>query len=214
MKTLPETETWLQLAPWGKYAHTHGEQNVNPESAARLVKKFHSLKSWIFRHFSSDIKIYIGHPDDPQFAGRHGHTNQQSFGKIKDIKADEEGLWVLIDWTKEGKALVDNGFYRFLSPRWKMSSSDGMAFELEELISVGLTNTPNLPNKPIPATRNVRLTAQTLQLASNRLHKKSIHDFITLVNERMKKTGEDYMTAWTHTKNNHPVHLYFSPQNT
>jgi len=206
------TETWLQLAPLGKFPHSHGEQNISKESAERLVKKFNSITARFFRHFQQ-IPIYIGHPDDPQFAGRHGHTNKQTFGIVKDIKLDEEGLWVLIDWTKEGKALVDNGFYRFLSPRWKMSSPNGISFELEELVSVGLTNSPNLPNKPLPATRNIRLTPHTLQLASKRLHKRNIHDFITLVNERMKKTGEDYMTAWSYIKQNHPLQSYFAAQN-
>ena len=142
-----ETNHWLKLVEYGDYPHADGVQHVTRDAAFEMQKKFRSLRSRFARKFSG-VPIYIGHPDDRRFAHLPGHNDTRSYAWIQDIEAREDGIWILPKWSSAGKEIIKNAFFKFLSPRWEMKCHDGQLIPIR-LISVGLTNNPNIPGEAI-----------------------------------------------------------------
>jgi phage I-like protein len=93
--------------------------------------------------------VYIGHPDDPGFAGNSGHDDTRAYAWIADMQDRNDGLYVLPRWSQAGRELLANAFYKFLSPRWAMRHLEADIYEPVRLISIGLTNQPNIPGEAI-----------------------------------------------------------------
>jgi hypothetical protein len=138
----------IKIVEYGEHPHPKGLQRVNHDVALRLVGAFHSLRGLLARRFGG-LPVYVGHPDDPEFAGKAGHADTRAHGWIHELEAREDGLYGRIRWAKSGRELVENENYRFFSPRWLMKDIGGGVFEPVRLISVGLTNTPNIPGEAI-----------------------------------------------------------------
>ena len=152
---------WLCLAAFGEYTHSCGVQCLSRESAETMLRAFNSLRSRLERAFAG-VPIYIGHPDDAQFLGEPGHTDTRAYGWIRELKIENNALWMLPKWSKAGREILENAFYKYLSPRWAMRHIEGRRYEPVKLISVGLTNTPNIQGDaianeaPAPAVASVR----------------------------------------------------------
>jgi hypothetical protein len=127
-------------------------QVVSREVAERLVKRFHSLKAKLARRFGG-LPIYVGHPDDPSAHEMEVTADTRAYAWIVDMEARDEALWILSRWSRSGKEVLANAFYKFLSPRWLLRKTGAGRFEPEELVSVGLTNSPNIPGEPIANCR-------------------------------------------------------------
>ncbi|MDR1255772.1 MAG: phage protease [Puniceicoccales bacterium] len=143
---------WIKLLSFGKYEHPKGLQLVNYDSARAMVDYFNSLRGKFMRRFIG-LPIYIGHPDDPDYAGG---GDRSIYGRVEGLKIEGETLWVLPRWTELGKKLFSNGFLRYLSPRWLMRKVEGKIFQPVRLISIGLTNHPNLCQEKIPTATEIR----------------------------------------------------------
>lgn len=184
---------WLQLATYGVFSHPYGRQHITKAAALQLAQQFKSL---LHRFGWKYIPVYIGHPDDPNFANLPEHMNTREYGRVKSLKVDENGIWVEIKWNQAGVQLMNEGQYRYLSPRWLMKCIQAGSFTPVRLLSVGLTNQPNLPVKPIAAEApNVEFIAR---LHQTRDEKQNILRFSKLVQQRMESTGESYPEAWKH----------------
>lgn len=165
---------WLRLAAFGEYAHACGVQCLSREAAETMVRTFNSLRNRLERTFAG-VPIYIGHPDDAQFTGEPGHTDTRAYGWIRELKVENDALWILPKWSKVGRDILENAFYKYLSPRWAMRPLEGERYEPVKLISVGLTNTPNIQGDAIaneaplePTTPCLHtLTCSTLGLNAN-----------------------------------------------
>lgn len=142
------TGGWLRLAEYGDWPHARGVQRFTRSSADRMAAYFKSLRGRLARRFGG-LPVFIGHPDDPTFAGQSGHDDTRAYAWIADMDAREDGLYVLPRWSQAGRELLGNAFYKFLSPRWAMRHLDGDVFEPVRLISIGLTNQPNIPGEAI-----------------------------------------------------------------
>ncbi|HNX04516.1 MAG TPA: phage protease [Opitutales bacterium] len=138
----------IRIVEYGDFPHPKGLQRVNAAVARALVEHFHSLRGLLARRFGG-IPVYTGHPDDPEFSGQPGHTDTRAQGWITELFALPDGLYGEIRWSKSGRELVENASYKFLSPRWAMRDAGNGVFEPVRLISVGLTNTPNIPGDVI-----------------------------------------------------------------
>lgn len=249
---------WLCLAEYGEHRHERGLQRFHIQQARQLANDFHSLRSRLARKFLG-CPIYIGHPDDPAWQARPGHNDTRAYAWIIDMEAREDGLYVLPRWSNAGHALLANTHYRFLSPRWQMRYLDRARRILEpvRLLSIGLTNQPNIPGPAISNQRIENSTTDTSQLLTNAvanghilphqlpawragieadpnrgrdellalanqvpaLHTASClpdlacrnreaarpRPFLEVVRQRMRETGEDFATAWSHTKRTHPA---------
>lgn len=79
-------------------------------------------------------------------------TNTAAMGWVTKLFVDpEKGLMAEIDPTSEGVEKINGKVYRFVSGAWTLDDDDRPV----ELVSIGLTNKPNLPVAPmINAARN------------------------------------------------------------
>ena len=194
-------KTWNHLSPYGTFDHPDGKQTIARIDAERCVK---STKTLLFRLKLRKIPVYVGHPDDPQFQGQPEHMNPNVYGHVKDIQANEHGLWVHIAWTPSGQELIDNGIYTHLSPRWKMQKGADGSYHPIKLISIGLTKNPNLPVNPLQ--KAIKTIVQPLSQLQKRTEKLAILEFTQKVQKRMEATGESYLEAWqTIYKENNPI---------
>lgn len=139
---------WLRLAEYGEWPHPGGLQRLTREAASEMVAFFHSVRGRLARRFAG-VPVYIGHPDDDAFAGCPGHTDTRAYAWITGLQARPDGLYILPRWSREGRRLLENAFYRFLSPRWALRRENDGALTPVRLLSVGLTNQPNIPGEAI-----------------------------------------------------------------
>ncbi|MDR2737485.1 MAG: phage protease [Puniceicoccales bacterium] len=130
---------WLKLVNFGEYDHPKGTQVLNSLSAKTVVDTFLSSKSHSSEK-SRGIPIFIGHPDDPEFASRNGKI----YGRMEDLKVADDALWATVRWSTVGRELFENGILRYLSPRWLTTQTTGGKLFPKCLLSVGLTNHPNI----------------------------------------------------------------------
>ncbi len=121
------------LCPFGEWKHARGMQVVDEESA-RLMKR---AASW---SPISSIPIYIGHPDDSP-----SKKKPKAVGRIKRICLTKDGIAVVAMYSEESYQKVVNGTFVAMSPRWQMTHIKDEKFRPVKLISVGLTNNPNIP---------------------------------------------------------------------
>lgn len=97
------------------------------------------------------LPLYIGHPDDSELAARY--EDKDPVGEVAGLEARADGLYLLPRWNERGRALLDEGRFAYLSPRWSMRPLGGNRFRPQRLLSVGLTNNPNIPGERLPAPR-------------------------------------------------------------
>ncbi|MDR1456450.1 MAG: hypothetical protein LBI34_00080 [Puniceicoccales bacterium] len=134
---------WIKLVDYGDYQHRLGMQIVDASACKQMARRFSSLRQRLARRFRG-VPIYIGHPDDPAFRGQVGHDDTRAYGWVKFIEARDNGLWIYPKWSRAGGELLENAYYKFLSPRWEMVPLGNGSFTPRQLLSIGLTNTPNM----------------------------------------------------------------------
>ena len=82
-------------------------------------------------------------------------TDKKAYGWVTALRAAADGLRAEVKWTPLGRELVANGYYKFVSPYWEAEilspASERPVLRPVKLLSVGLTNEPNLP---LPALSN------------------------------------------------------------
>ncbi|MGF1485418.1 MAG: phage protease [Opitutales bacterium] len=144
----PSPSQWLRLAEYGEWPHPGGLQRFTRNAARDMVDNFRSLRGRLARRFGG-LPLYIGHPDDASFAGRPGHQDTRAYAWIRDLQARADGLYILPRWSEEGRHLLADAFYKFLSPRWALHPQPDGSLVPVRLVSVGLTNHPNIPGEAI-----------------------------------------------------------------
>ena len=159
---------WLKLADYGDWPHPAGLQRFTQPAAQRMAHGFKSLLGRLRRRFTG-IPVYIGHPDDPAFAGQPGHDDTRAYAWVSNLEARPDGLHVLARWSDPGRELLQHAFYKFLSPRWQMRPVADGVYEPIRLISIGLTNHPNIPGEavanhspaPVTSTRSTPILPES-----------------------------------------------------
>ncbi|MDR0445341.1 MAG: phage protease [Puniceicoccales bacterium] len=139
---------WMKLIDYGEYFHPQGVQCIHHAFAQAMVDRFRSFRGRLQRKFGG-LPLYIGHPDDPQFHQQPGHQDTRAYAWIQDMDARDDGLWILVKWSDAGLQLIRNAFFKFFSPRWEVQPIDHGKFKPIRLLSVGLTNRPNIPGDTI-----------------------------------------------------------------
>ena len=137
------------LIPYGDHPHPSGIQRFTRQSAEAMVSGYNSILGKLGRLFGG-MPVYIGHPDDKAFANQH--TDAKAYAWIMGMEAREDGLALIPKWSKPGEEIVANAHYKWFSPRWacrEIARENGRAIlEPVRLISVGLTNMPNIAGVP------------------------------------------------------------------
>lgn len=145
---------WAQLAPFGDHAGIawmdgHAKpaiQRIDAE-AGRVMKD--NLLGFVGRvmRFFNDVPLYHGHPDVPPLSSRYPDSGRK--GSITDMEIRDDGIYVRIALSNEGRALVEStqglGLSAYVDASTIGEEDGKMVARWTRLRSVGLTHTPNLP---------------------------------------------------------------------
>ncbi len=141
---------WLTI-PYGDHPHSQGIQRLTPEIGRSMANEFHSMRGKLARFFGG-LPFFVGHPDDPAFANES--TDKRAYGWIMDMEARPDGLAIQVKWNELGNQAISNAEYKWFSPRWAVKQIGALAngkpiFEPIALVSIGLTNRPNIGVMPL-----------------------------------------------------------------
>ena len=140
---------WLQLSPYGDFSHARGLQRVDRAAAETMIAQFNSFRGRLGRLFGG-VPFYAGHPDLPNASEL---ADRKAYGWIMQLEAREDGLFGQVKWSEAGIDLLRNAHYKYLSPYWEAREIEGengkRVFRPSALVSVGLTNQPNIPVRPL-----------------------------------------------------------------
>jgi phage I-like protein len=147
----------IMLSPLGDLPHAKGLQRIDAEAVRQLVDDFSSLPARLGRLFVG-VPFYIGHPDVPGLENEYPDKN--AYGWVTALAQESDGLYATVKWSKAGAEMIAERHYRFLSPHWSarpvVHSGGRMIYRPARLLSVGLTNNPNLPVLPLPLENAAR----------------------------------------------------------
>ena len=141
-------DRWFQVSPFGRFPHRVGIQVFDRQAANAIVSLFNSARDRLARLWRG-LPIYIGHPDlDPKT-----YPDHRKYGSVQQLEVRDDGLYAQARWSRAGREIVNDEHFDFPSPLWNMEPvpREAGAFRPVELISVGLTNRPNIANKPVGA---------------------------------------------------------------
>ena len=160
-------DDWVQLAPLGDHAHSLGIQRFTPAFIQNIANRFNGFFARMGRLFSGA----------PTFEGHHDiepdkYPNSRSYGWIMALEARSDGLWGRMTWTPEGREMLQNGAFKFVSPVFigkPIAQENGKTvFEPIAFKSLALTNEPNLPLPPLANSKDSMTTiTEILGLAAD-----------------------------------------------
>lgn len=120
---------WVQLTPPGPAIVGRDGRGWKLSDPAAVAAAFDPAKEpQIDLEHSSQIAAPMGMP-------------APAVGWIKQIEVRDSALWGRVEWTAEGEAAVTSRAYRYLSPVFRYDVETG---EILQIVSAGLTNSPNL----------------------------------------------------------------------
>lgn len=146
---------WICLSPLGDFPHARGTQRIDKGAVEAMANQFNSFLSGAKRALFGGVPFYIGHPDVPGMANEF--PDRKAYGWVKALEARSDGLHGQIEWSEPGKQLLANKHYKYFSPYWDAKvvglENGKTVYQPTTLLSVGLTNQPNLPVKPLANER-------------------------------------------------------------
>ena len=156
------TEEWVRLAKYGEYGatvHSGGSvrkqtalQVMDKEGAEQLKKQFDSVINQV-SHLGIGLPIYEGHPDEPAWAKLNPGVQKKAVGRVKEIQLREDGPYARTVFNSKGISLLSGDAPELSahSPRFGLAQIPGRdgAYRINSLLSIGLTNDPNLPDTAI-----------------------------------------------------------------
>ena len=150
--------------PYGQYPHPAGMQLFDEASGKLMVAEFGKLMFKLqsslrnaanANGFRTALPIYIGHPDDKTKAINGKFTDTSAYGWVTGIELKEGGILLTVQWGEAGEEMVKDKRFLYFSPFWAMSpTGQPGTFRPVKLISVGMTNQPNIPVPPMANDRD------------------------------------------------------------
>lgn len=137
------------FVPYGNYPHKQGEQRFDRAAADQLVANFKKPWARFKRLANVGTPVYVGHPDVP--GQGHLYPDSRAYAWIESLQAEANGLRIVPKWSKPGAEMIANAHYRYHSVYWDAVPDGRGGWKPVYLLSVGLTNTPNIP---VPALAN------------------------------------------------------------
>lgn len=137
--TLKQKDTIL--LPYGKSLNGKKVQVFTRACAEEMVSALANEKQ---KDPDYGIPIYIGHPDVPGMEANY--PDKAAYAWIYNMEAGPDGLLVHPKWSDEGTTLLANAKFRFPSPYWgcRLDKKNPQTVSPIQLISIGLTNRPNI----------------------------------------------------------------------
>lgn len=159
-----DAQGWARLSPYGEHVklrQVRGAggriedqrwvQVLDRPAAEAMAGAFNSMWGRMRRVISS-VPVYAGHPDLAEVSPetvQHRQSPAVPVGSVNRLEARDDGLYAQMGLFPSGQTAVANAGLRFLSPLWWVTPEDTTGKEIRcrpvQLISVGLTDTPNIP---------------------------------------------------------------------
>lgn len=133
---------WELIAPYGDFptADRKKIQRFTRKEAKAMVATFNSLWHKLGTGFRG-VPIFHGHPDvDPK-----SWPDDRRLGKVIAIEDREDGLYGKPEYNALGKENKAEGWWVYPSPAWLFPRTAANVINPDELLSIGLVNTPNIP---------------------------------------------------------------------
>jgi len=126
---------WVHALPLGNYKHPiHGMLNFTPERIRRFAD---SVKQKV-RGIDPDIDY--DHKLDPS-------KGKAAAGWVKDAEERADGLWLLVEWTKDAAKELKDKKYRYFSTEFADTLEDNTGNVFQDVVlGGGLTNRPFMKN--------------------------------------------------------------------
>lgn len=119
---------WVHLVPSGTFSGRDGRgPYVLGDAAAVIRASMAEGKLPVDENHATDLAAPAGAPAPAR-------------GWIVELQDRADGLWARVDWTESGRALVQEGAYRGISPVF----TTGRGGRIERVLRAALTNVPNL----------------------------------------------------------------------
>lgn len=146
------------FVPYGEYPHSAGMQVVDRAAGEAMRAQMHSILGWARKMFVG-YPVFLGHPDHPNAERRKEFPDKRAYGWVKDIEVANDGIVFVVKYNGLGAALVQDGQVGYHSPYWRMQplgkNTAGKSWARPvSLISIGLTNSPNIPVPAIIAANS------------------------------------------------------------
>lgn len=173
------SELWIHLAPIGKWPQWDDEGNkIIQDVSVQTIENMMAA-------FDNPVLVDCDHTSE-----EGGSTRAMAW--ITQL-AHEEGVGLRgkMEFTEDGAKLVSNGEYRYVSPVW-IIDNDGCP---TRLVSVALTNRPNLPVRAIGNSQKTVVNNNAKKENNNMLTK--LIDILGLAPEA---TEEEIVAAVTSLK--------------
>ena len=210
---------WAQIAPFGDFPgqmHLIGAdgrpegtprdaiQRMDRSAAEAMVANFRKPLARVVR-FLRGLPIFAGHPDMPGMEARYADKAQK--GVIADLAVRDDGLYARPVFNNEGLALIERTTGQGLgfSARWAAEPAgeeDGkLIFRPTELISAGLTLTPNLPVQAINEMNLTELIAALARMGVQLAADADLPTIIAAINAAADATAKATAAAETQSAN-------------
>lgn len=121
---------WIHVIPAGTFTGADGRGPFEAD-AAKIVERFAAE--------GRRLPIDENHAID--LAGKEGRPSPAR-GWIVALEARDNGVWAKVEWTDEGRDIVANGSYGFISPVFTFTKAK--PHQVVALLRAALTNDPNL----------------------------------------------------------------------
>lgn len=130
----------IQLAPFGDYPQTIDNDPATDGRSHEVVQKVdEKAVDTLVSNFKDKVLVDADHSSETS-------TNTRAMAWVSKLWKDpEKGLMAEIEPTSEGAEKINGKVYRFVSAAWTLDDEERPV----ELVSVGLTNKPNLPVAPM-----------------------------------------------------------------
>lgn len=145
MKTLPKQITAnepieIQIAPFGEFRATmSGGEDAEPQVVNQVLSP-ETLRR-VAASYNPDKEVLV---DVDHVSEAGGST--QAYGWISGLRLDErDGLLAQVAFNRLGAEAVSDRRYRYVSPVFQVDPGEGDAVTPSALLSLALTNQPNLP---------------------------------------------------------------------
>lgn len=121
---------WVHLFPDGRMTGRDGRQFDLADPAAIVLD---------YQSRGVDLPIDYEHQNDNPEAKAKGPV--PAAGWIKELRADETGLWGRVEWTSAAREMIGQREYRYLSPSFLFHPQTRQIVRLK---GAGLVHSPNL----------------------------------------------------------------------
>lgn len=129
----------IQLAPVGDYPQWIDDEEAEGGRRKVVQKVDEKAIDALVEHFKEPVLV------DADHSSEFSTDTKAMAWVVRLFKDADKGLMAEIEPTSEGAEKINGKVYRFVSAAWMLDDDD----RPYELVSVGLTNRPNLPVAPM-----------------------------------------------------------------